>query len=238
MQCSSGVMRWRGEVNADKIELNFAVARLPPWRGGDAGEMVMETRMRLVLASGSPARQVMLRQAGLVCRAVRPDVDESALKRGFAGEVPALALALAAAKAARVAADEPGALVIGADQVLECEGEVFDKPEGMVQAAAQLRRLRGRAHTLVTAVCVYEGGRMVWSDVARARLSMRALSDEFIAAYLQAEGEDVLGCVGVYRLEGLGAQLFSAIEGDFFTILGLNLLPLLGFLRAAGAIRA
>lgn len=198
----------------------------------------METHMRLVLASGSPARQAMLRQAGVVCRAVRPDVDESALKRGFAGEVPALALSLAAAKAARVAADEPGALVIGADQVLECEGETFDKPGDFTQAAAQLRRLSGRMHTLVTAVCVHEEGRMVWSDVARARLRMRALSDEFIAQYLRAEGGDVLGCVGVYRLEGLGAQLFSAIEGDFFTILGLNLLPLLGFLRARGAIRA
>ncbi len=198
----------------------------------------METQMRLVLASGSPARQAMLRQAGLDFRSVRPDVDESAMKQGFVGEVGALALTLAAAKAARVAADEPGALVIGADQVLECEGETFDKPGDFTQAAAQLRRLSGRAHTLVTAVCVHQDGRMVWSDVARARLNMRALSDAFIAAYLRAEGEDVLGCVGVYRLEGLGAQLFSAVEGDFFTILGLNLLPLLGFLRAQGVMRA
>ncbi|WP_284259625.1 Maf family protein [Acidocella aquatica] len=198
----------------------------------------MDTSMRLILASGSPARQAMLRQAGLICRAVKPDVDESAVKRGFVGEVPALALTLAAAKAMRVAQDEPGALVIGADQVLVCEGEIFAKPGDMADAAAQLRRLRGRTHTLVTAVCVCQGAGMVWSDVAQARLSMRAISDEFIAGYLRAEGEAVLGCVGVYRLEGLGAQLFSAIEGDFFTILGLNLLPLLGFLREAGAIRA
>ncbi len=194
--------------------------------------------MRLILASGSPARRAMLRQAGLVCQAVKPDVDEAAMKRAFVGEAPALALHLAAAKAMRVAGDEPGALVIGADQVLVCEGEIFGKPGGMDEAAAQLRRLRGRTHTLVTAVCVWRDGGMAWSDVAQARLSMRGLSDEFIEGYLREEGEAVLGCVGVYRLEGLGAQLFSAIEGDFFTILGLNLLPLLGFLRAAGVIRA
>ncbi len=198
----------------------------------------MRMPMSLILASGSPARQAMMRNAGLVCRAVPPDVDEAAVKQAFVGEAPALALALAAAKAAAVAAGAPDALVIGADQVLVCEGEQFDKPADRAQAAAQLRRLRGRTHTLVTAVCVHKGVELVWSHIAQARLTMRMFDDAFIERYLEAEGEAVLGCVGVYRLEGLGAQLFSAIEGDFFTILGLNLLPLLGFLRETGAIPA
>jgi septum formation protein len=204
----------------------------------DARGVFMEPKVRLILASGSPARQAILRNAGLVCRAVPPDVDEAAVKRAFVGDAPDLALALAAAKAAAVAVGAPDALVIGGDQVLVCEGEKFDKPADRTAAAAQLRWLRGRTHTLVTAVCVQMGEKLLWSHVAEARLSMRMFDDAFIERYLEAEGEEVLGCVGVYRLEGLGAQLFSAIEGDFFTILGLNLLPLLGFLREAGAIPA
>lgn len=194
--------------------------------------------MSVILASGSAARQTMLRNAGVACRAIPAALDEAAFKRRFTGDAQALALALAAAKAAMVAADYPDAMVIGADQLLVCEGEQFDKPADTAQAAAHLRFLSGRTHTLVTAVCVRKAGELVWSHVAEARLTMRNLSDEFIAHYLQAEGEAVLGCVGAYRLEGLGSQLFAATEGDFFTILGLNLLPLLAFLRAAGVVRA
>jgi len=194
--------------------------------------------MRLILASGSAARQAMLRHAGLKFFCLPADLDEAEVKNGFTGTPRELALALACAKAGRVAAHYPESLVVGADQLLECEGENFDKPENLAAAGAQLRRLSGRTHTLITAVCVHEGGKMVWSDVAAGRLTMRALSDGFIEDYLRMEGQALCACVGAYRLEGLGAQLFSAVEGDFFTILGLNLLPLLGFLRDAGELPA
>jgi septum formation protein len=166
------------------------------------------------------------------------DVDEAALKSTFTGTPSELALSLAAAKAASIAIHTPEALVIGADQLLVCDGEYFNKPETLSDATAHLRALSNRTHTLVTAVCVHQGSQPLWSHVAEARLTMRELSEDFIGQYLEAEGEALLGCVGAYRLEGLGAQLFTAVEGDFFTVLGLNLLPLLGFLRGAGAIPA
>ncbi|MGO9816598.1 MAG: Maf family protein [Acidocella sp.] len=193
---------------------------------------------RLILASTSAARQAMLRQAGLDFAAIPSGVDEAALKQGFAGTPEELALALAAAKARAVGASHPGALVLGADQLLVCDGAVFDKPADLDEAAAHLRRLSGRTHQLVTAACVVTGGEIAWSHVERATLSVRELSEAFIARYLAAEGKEVLGCVGAYRLEGLGAQLFTRIEGDHFTILGLSLLPLLGFLRGAGVLAA
>ena len=192
--------------------------------------------MLLILASASPARQTMLRNAGLKCFAIPADLDEAAIKRSFTGDATALALALASAKAAMVAKTYPDALVIGADQLLVCGEEKFDKPADMAHAAVQLRFLSGRTHTLVTAVCVHKGEAQTWAHTDQARLTMRPLSDVFIAQYLKTEGAAVLGCGGAYRLEGPGAQLFAYIEGDFFTILGLNLLPLLGFLREAGAL--
>lgn len=189
----------------------------------------------IILASGSVARRTLLRQAGVECRVMPADIDEAALK-AFLPELDpgALAQALAAAKAACVSSRTPAALVIGADQLLMCEGRRFDKPHDGQEAARHLRFLSGRTHILVTAVCVYRAGVLLWSHVAEARLTMRPLSEDFVADYLAAEGTDVLGSVGVYRLEGRGAQLFTQIEGDFFTILGLNLLPLLAFLREAG----
>ena len=191
---------------------------------------------RLILASTSAARQAMLRRAGLAFAAIPSGVDEAALKRGFTGPPEALAQTLAAAKAQAVAAAQPGALVLGADQLLVCDGAVFDKPADLAEAALHLRRLSGRAHQLITSACVARGGEITWAHTERATLTMRDLSEAFIARYLAAEGEAVLGCVGVYRLEGLGAQLFTRVEGDYFTILGLSLLPLLGFLRGAGVL--
>ncbi len=192
----------------------------------------------LILASTSAARRAMLTQAGLVCAAHPSGVDEAALKRGFAGPPSDLAAHLAAAKARAVGQAHPQALVIGADQLLVCAGRVFDKPASLDEAAAHLRHLAGQTHELVTAVCVARGTELVWSHVETARLTMRPLSEDFLARYLAAEGEAVCACVGAYRLEGWGAQLFTRIEGDYFTILGLPLLPLLGFLRAAGALAA
>jgi len=192
--------------------------------------------MRLILASGSAARRAMLAGAGVKFSVVPADVDEAAIKAAGPADVGALALELAVAKARRIAAMAPGALVIGADQILVCEGERFDKPENLTAAAAHLRTLRGRAHQLVTAACVVREGEVLWSRVETPALTMRTFSDAFLEDYLAAEGGAVCSCVGAYRLEGLGMQLFSRIDGDYFTILGLPLLALLGFLREAGAV--
>ena len=193
-------------------------------------------KLRLILASGSSARQKMLRDAGVDCTAIVSAVDEDALKRHISGPPPALALALAQAKAQAVAASHQAALVIGADQLLVCGSKIFGKPADLPAAAAHLRQLSGQTHELVTAACVIQDETVLWTHVESAQLTMRTLQENFIARYLAAEGEKILGCVGAYRLEGLGAQLFDRIEGDYFTILGLSLLPLLGFLRSCGAL--
>ena len=192
--------------------------------------------MHVILASGSSTRQHMLHHAGVAYEIIVPAVDEGALKRGFSGPPAALALHLALRKAQAAAAAMPAALVIGADQLLVCEGRIFDKPVDLAEAAAHLRQLSGRGHQLVTAVCVVQGEVVLWTHVETARLTVRTLSEAFIARYLAAEGSKILGCVGAYRLEGWGAQLFERIEGDYFTILGLPLLALLGFLRESGAL--
>ena len=193
----------------------------------------------LVLASQSTARAAVLRGAGLAFEARPARVDEAAVKaagRAEGASAEEVALALAGLKAARVRA--PGAMVIGADQLLVCGDAWFDKPEGMAGARAHLLALRGRAHVLATAVVCMRDGREIWRHVARPRLVMRAFSDAFLEAYLAAEGEALLGSVGAYRLEGPGVQLFEAIEGEFSAILGLPLLPLLGFLRQNGFLLA
>ena len=130
----------------------------------------------------------------------------------------------------------PGALVIGADQMLDCEGVWFDKPTGRDGAREQLKALRGRTHRLVSCAVIVRDGERIWHQIDRARLTMRNFSDAFLDEYLDSAGDDVLHSVGAYQLEGLGAQLFHRVDGDFFTILGLPLLPVLGFLRVHGVI--
>ncbi len=191
---------------------------------------------RLILASTSTTRQNLLRQAGVVFTAVSSGVDEATVKAGFTRTASELAMTLAQAKAAAVSAAHPDAWVIGADQILVCGKKMFDKPADVAGAAGHLAALNGRTHELVTAACVVRNGEVVWQDVTTPRLTMRDCSPAFLAGYLAAEGSDICHCVGAYRLEGLGIQLFSAIEGDFFTILGLNLLVLLAFLRRAGLV--
>ncbi|MGE0154478.1 MAG: nucleoside triphosphate pyrophosphatase [Reyranellaceae bacterium] len=191
----------------------------------------------LVLASTSPTRRRILENAGLAFETASPGVDEEEVKLSLkaSGATGAqIAETLAELKANRVSARRPEALVIGADQILSCNGVLFDKPPDMDHARAQLQALRGKPHELLTAICVAKAGGRVWHHNAVARLTMRPFSDAFLDDYLARAGQDVLGSVGVYRLEGLGAQLFSRIDGDFFTILGLPLLPLLGFLRENG----
>lgn len=194
--------------------------------------------MALILASTSTSRQAMLRHAGVAFTAMPSGVDEAALKSGFSGPPAALAAALARAKASAISARHPQALVIGADQLLVCDGKIYDKPRDLAQAAAHLRALSGRPHELVTAICLVQGGAPVWAHEENAHLTMRGFSERFLQDYLAAEDEEILHCVGAYRLEGLGAQLFTCIEGDYFTILGLPLLALLGALRARGVVAA
>lgn len=192
---------------------------------------------RLVLASGSAARRALLDHAGLAFEVMAADVDEAAVKRAGRGEgAEATALRLAAMKAQAVSARRPDALVIGADQLLVCGDAWFDKPATTEAARTQLRALRGQAHELVTAAVCVRDGEVIWQDVVRPRLAMHDFSDAALEAYLAAEGEHVTGSVGAYRLEGPGVLLFERVEGDFFAVLGLPLLSLLGFLRRIGVV--
>ena len=197
----------------------------------------MSTAPKLVLASGSRTRAAMLEQAGMTAILDKPLVDEDEVKAaGRAEGVSAdiVAEALAALKAQRITRRHPGALVVGADQMLECEGRWFDKPADRAAARAQLLDLRGKTHRLVSCAVVVRDGERMWHQIDSARLTMRNFSEAFLDDYLDRVGDDVLHSVGTYQLEGLGAQLFHRVEGDFFTILGLPLLPLLGFLRVHG----
>ncbi len=195
--------------------------------------------MILLLASGSPARRALLAGAGLAFAVAAPVVEEGVIKAAMRAEgetAEETALALADAKAASIT--DPDALVIGADQILVCDGEWFDKPTDLAVAQAHLLRLRGRTHELMTAVTCWQGGMRLWWHVARPALMMRAFSDAFLDAYLATEGDALLDCVGAYRFEGRGVQLFERVEGEQSAVLGLPLLPLLAFLREAGCILA
>jgi septum formation protein len=194
----------------------------------------------LILASASASRAALLSGAGVAFIQDPADVDETALKQsmGDDGQSGAsIANALAVEKAQTVSNRQPGCLVIGADQMLECDGQWFDKPEDMAQAREALRSLRGKTHTLRASVCVVRDGAMLWSHDEAAHMTMRPFSDDFLDAYLSMAGARVLQSVGAYQLEGPGAQLFDNIDGDYFTILGLPLLPLLRFLRMEGSLR-
>jgi septum formation protein len=195
---------------------------------------------RLVLASASRSRAALLDNAGVAVDIRPADLDESIIKEEMLqkyAEPAAIAQALADAKAMQVSARQPGSLVLGADQVLVCEGRLFDKPVDNKAAAETLRALAGRRHDLISAVAVARAGAVIWRHQDRARLWMRHLSEDDIAWYLGRAGADVLSSVGAYQLEGLGARLFERIEGDFFTILGLPLLAVLDFLRGHGIVR-
>jgi septum formation protein len=191
----------------------------------------------LVLASGSAARRSLLAAAGLPFEALAADVDERAVEASLPGAAPEeLALALARAKAAAVGARRPQALVIGADQVLSCDGALFHKPASREEAARTLCALAGRTHRLTSAFALARGGAIVAAHSQAADMTMRALDEAALALYLDAAGPAVLGSVGVYQWEGLGAHLFERVAGDHSTILGLPMLKLLAALRGLGAL--
>jgi len=190
----------------------------------------------LILASGSASRRTLLEGAGLKAETVKPFVDEEVAKTSMRADgmgIGEQAMGLAELKALKVSRQNAG-LVIGGDQMLALGDTAFDKPADMAGARAHLEQLSGQTHTLETAIVIAEDGQIVWRHLARPKLTMRPLSAGFITHYLEAMGEDVLTTVGAYKLESLGGQLFTKIEGDYFSILGLPLLPLLGYLRTRG----
>lgn len=197
---------------------------------------------RVILASGSRFRRQMLEAAGLSFDVELADVDEAALRAAFAQETPPpgpsqVAMRLAEEKAIAVAARRPRALVIGADQVLALDGIVYSKPADVGVARAHLLSLRGRRHELPTAVVIARDAQVLWRGLERPALTMRAFSDADLEDYLARMGDGVTETVGAYKLEGLGATLMERIEGDYFSIIGLPLLPLLAALRDLGAVR-
>ena len=189
--------------------------------------------LAITLASTSKSRRALLAAAGVEAESVAPNVDEEAFRNTMrANGLPVRdqAMQLAELKAMRVSARRPG-LVIGGDQMLALGDQAFDKPADLEAAKNHLRQLSGKSHTLETAIVVCEDGAPVWRHLARPKLTLRPLTEDFIETYVSACGETLLSTVGAYQLEGLGAQLFTRIEGDYFSILGLPLLPLLDYLR-------
>ncbi len=192
----------------------------------------------LILASASAGRASVLRRAGIPFEQRPANIDERAIEADSMREQPKsgpgeLAMMLACAKAENISRNEPSALVIGADQVMECGGRFYQKPSSIEAARDQLIHLRGRAHSLNSAVCVARNGKTVWRHLGLASLDMRTFTESFLDQYIETEGEALLQSVGAYRIEGRGVQLFSRVEGDIFTIIGLPLLPLLSYLRNA-----
>lgn len=196
-------------------------------------------RETIVLASKSASRRAMLEAAGVRFEAVAAGIDERALESEMDAADPAeIAQALAAAKAAAVSAGQPGRWVLGSDSLVEVAGRRFDKPAGREEAAGHLRFFSGKVMTLHSAAALARDGRIDWVEGDFARLPVRELSDEFIAAYLASEWPAVGGCVGVFMIEKAGVQLFERVIGDHFTVLGMRLFPVLAALRERGVLPA
>jgi septum formation protein len=193
--------------------------------------------MTVILASTSPIRQSVLHRAGVAFTVRAPLTDETQVKKTLGAMKPKdVAMALAEAKAGSISGQDAADLVIGADQVLELDGAIFDKPKDMAEARLHLSALRGKAHELHSALACARNGKIIWRCMRTARLFMRKFSDAFLDSYLERMGAEATRSVGAYKLEGEGIQLFEVVDGDYFTILGLPLLPLLAFLRAQGEI--
>lgn len=191
----------------------------------------------LILASGSRIRRTLLENAGLEIEVIPARVDESLLRQTLVSESVSsrdIADALAEMKALRISQKHPARLVLGCDQVLDLGGRILAKPESVEDARAQLREMRGRAHDLLSAAVICMNGAPIWRHVGRVRLTVRMFSDDWLESYLTRNWPDISESVGGYKLESEGVRLFSRIEGDYFTVLGLPLLDLLGFLTLRG----
>jgi len=199
---------------------------------------LIENPSDLILASSSQVRSKLLKNAGIKFSVYPAEIDETKIKNDSVSvPVDKLTNNLAATKAGVVSNRFKNKIIIGADQILECEGEIFDKPLEKSVARQNLLKLRGKTHQLISSVCVAEDGEIIWSNTDIAKLTMLNLSDDNIDRYLTLAGSSVYSSVGAYRLEDIGIQLFKEIEGDYFTILGLPLLPLLDFLRTRCALK-
>lgn len=195
------------------------------------------THLDIILASTSKIRGEILGAAGIKFSVMNSGLDEAKAKSSVAGLSPQkISLALAKQKSEKISARHPKAVTIGADQVLGFENQIFNKPVSRADAEKQLSMLRNATHTLYSAVSCAIAGAEVWNHCSEARLTMRDFTPEFLSSYLDGSPPDYLSSVGAYKLEETGIQLFEKIEGDYFTILGLPILPLLGFLRARGII--
>jgi septum formation protein len=185
---------------------------------------------KLILASTSKIRQAVLENAGLVISCKQPNLDEHAAKAKL-GSISPKSLAQALAEQKSLSLECRDGIIIGADQTLSCNSTIFHKPKSLSAARAQLLELRGKTHSLHSALACAQNGKIIWSICDDARLTMRDFSNDYVDHYIKACGDDILSSVGSYKLEKQGVQLFEKIEGDYFTILGLPLLPLLAFLR-------
>ena len=195
---------------------------------------------KIILASKSPSRAAILKNAEVPFEVLTVNINEDILKKeGLKkGQIPAqIAINLARQKANAVSEQKPQRFVLGGDQILVCRGEIFDKPRDMAAARETLIKLRGQTHTLISAACIFLDGKQVLEAVEEAHLTMQNFSDEFLEGYLARTGEKILASVGAYQLEAEGAELFTCIEGDFFTVLGLPLNPVLEFCRQQGIIK-
>lgn len=193
----------------------------------------------LILASGSPVRAQLMSQAGLAFEVVKPRIDEDMVREALFSEGASprdLADALAEMKALRVSEKHPEALVIGCDQVLDLAGKILSKPASREEARTQLLELRGKRHSLLSAVVICEGGKPIWRHVGQVRLMVREFSDTWLDGYLDRNWPDIAEAVGAYKLEKEGVRLFTRVEGDYFTVLGLPLLDLLSYLSLRGDI--
>lgn len=194
---------------------------------------------RLILASKSAARRAMLADAGVPFSVQVADVDEAAVKADHdPADAAGLAVELARVKALAVSNHDADAWVLGADQTLAFDGGLVSKAPSLAAARGGLMAMRGRVHHLHAGAALARNGQIVWSGVDTATMRVRDFSDAFLDAYLATEGEGLLACVGAYRLEGMGSQLFEAVEGDYFTVLGLPLWPVLAELRRAGVLKS
>jgi septum formation protein len=194
----------------------------------------LKDNIKLILASASQSRADILSRASIQHLSISSDIDEDSLKQTARDEgidVKIVTQRLALSKAVEVGKDYPEKFVLGCDQILDCEGVWFDKPKTLNEARTHLENLRGKTHRLVNGLVIVHEGSVIWTHTAIATLSMRDFSNTFLEKYLNISGQSILGSVGAYRLEAYGVHLFDTIDGDYFTILGLPLLPLLSFLR-------